>query len=129
MITESTIYWITRLDSIGCFICAVGTLCAITGAVGVIIGLVGYLVCNQEYEQTTKAASLAAVKVLAWPLIGGLTLLFIGVFVPNTKEALMIYGIPALVNSKAGQEAAVIPEKVVKIMNQYLDGKIKETAK
>ena len=107
MVTESTIYWITRLDALKTLTLITGTLC-----IGVIlIGFLAYcLNCKGGNEK----------KVLYWcPIFILPLILFIGsVFIPTTKEMCAIKAIPVVVNNKQVQE---MPNKVLELANEWID--------
>lgn len=97
-ITESTVYWITRLDGIHNFLIS---LCIITGILAVlslITFFATFMVSEGEedfhpamkFELRTCFISIALLAVF----------FLVSVFVPTTKEMAMIKVLPAISNSK-----------------------------
>ncbi|HIJ71136.1 MAG TPA: hypothetical protein HPP87_07210 [Planctomycetes bacterium] len=113
IITESEMYWLTRLD-------ALNNIFGAVAIIGVIVGLMTlYLVMflggDQEwYERNTKRA----LELLCL----GLLLILIGCtgqcFVPTAKEMAAIKLIPAVSKNENVQE---LPNKVVDLANEWLD--------
>lgn len=102
-ITESMVYWITRLDGIKGLLCGGMVLSAIV-AVIVIMGLL-----FEDIEH---------VKTLVWPVLVFIILGVTTVFVPTTKQMCAIKVIPIIANNDGVQE---LPDKVVDLANEWLD--------
>lgn len=115
MITESTIYWVTRLDSIHTMF-SIMFLVSFLTAFGVFL----YMLYLRIAEERRGACGLAA------PLTGLLIAVLVSVlglvFVPHTKEYAAMKIIPAIVNSK---EISEVPGDLKELYRLAIDG-IKE---
>ena len=95
MITESTIYWITRLDHIL-------TACSISIAVGILPLIISSIILVVEGDDKALLYRAKIAFLLSLPLI---LLSVLGcIFVPTTKEMAMIKVLPMLVSSKFMEE-------------------------
>jgi len=95
MIDASTIYWITRLDTINIFL----------GVLACLVGL-GTIVC---IEIALNAPESVAHRFNKWAviLLFSSAILWLGVvFTPTTKEAAAMYALPAIVNDQVVREEA-----------------------
>lgn len=97
MITESTIYWITRLDCIVTFCTLLSIISAVVAAILGIgnLAAMGNACTAKDDEDCKKIWKV-------WRIIFcfGLVTALIAVFTPTTKEMAMIKIIPAIANSK-----------------------------
>jgi len=100
MITENTIYWITRLDQI---IVALKILGATTG----IIGMTGLAIAADKEIAELDTTDKDCRKLVFWSKFLtaiGTCLLISSIFIPTTKEMIAIKGIPAIVNNEQVQQ-------------------------
>lgn len=100
MITESTLYWITRLDSIRTFIIVLIALSAVAGVVAFFASMV--FTFDDEVHATTKVTQQAwttTITLFATSIMLGIVL----VLTPTTKEMAMIKVIPAIANGEAAE--------------------------
>ena len=104
-ITESTIYWITRLDGINV---ALGVLLAVTTVMGSLVCLIGSL--EEEWAFIRRFAP----KAVAITLVLTLAL----VFIPTTKEICAIKVIPVIVNDDSVQK---IPGDIAELAHEWLE--------
>jgi hypothetical protein len=104
VVTESTIYWITRLDGIRMF------LSIMTGASFLAV----FMACMWLILEEDKRAT----KFIIVSVITGLLLTLSSVFIPNTKEMCAIKVIPIIVNNEEVQE---LPNKVVELANDWIN--------
>ena len=109
MITESEMYWLTRLDYIQGFLFIFGLFFSF------VITLILVVVAKdchdaKPYYKNAKKLSLAGVFFILL-IIGGL-------FIPTTKEYAAIKLIPMVVNDEDVQQ---LPDKVVDLANDWLD--------
>lgn len=101
MITSSELYWLLKLDA---FRSALGELTLatmlITAAITTVIGFS----CIDNARETIVAAGKRAMKVTTLGLV--LAVIFYGAktFLPTTKEAAVIYGAPAILDSQLVKE-------------------------
>lgn len=116
MITESTIYWITRLDSMKLW-AGIGTeILLLIGIVGTLI--VCYII-NDNYNRDERGKNThKAIKVGIIITILGTLLSLILVFIPSTKEMCAIKGIPLIVNDPNVQK---LPSNVVDLANEWIE--------
>lgn len=111
MITESQIYWITRLDGMKSAVLAMGISLAFVFAVCLTISCVVRF--DEEEKKATKFIVLSLVMLVLSILIA-----FLRVFIPTTKEMCIIKVVPIIVADEGAQE---IPDKVVELANDWLD--------
>lgn len=106
------IYWITRLDGIQAFF----AICTILVIVVIVILFINILVLNEEYE---KAKSQKWLKKLFCSLPFFILPL---IFIPSTKDALLIYGLGGSLDYIKGNDTAKkLPEKAIIALDKYLD--------
>lgn len=96
MITETMMYWITRLDGIGVLASAALFVCIFATVIyGCVIGGCATSDGNIEEIWRTKLATSARRWIL-W--VAGLSVATL-VFLPSSKEMAMIYAVPAITRS------------------------------
>lgn len=107
------IYWITRLDAledlfqIVCFL----SLCAF------IVSLAFYLATLDDEDYNKKCASF--LKKSTIPLLISILLLF---FVPNSKQAVMIWGVGGTIDYiKSNDTAKQLPDKCIQALDKFVD--------
>ena len=114
MITESTLYWITRLDNINHLLFALSILTC----VATIVFLVA--LCHPEASQTDQSIGKRGLSIT-------LPLLFIFVlglvFLPTPREMCAIKVIPAIANNEKVQG---IGDKALTLADEWLDGLTKK---
>ena len=97
-ITESTIYWITRMDGIHDFLIG---LCIITGILAVLILIIlfsTFMVCEGK-EEFHKAMELE-LRAFFISIVLFVVFFLASVFIPTTKEMALIKVLPAISNSR-----------------------------
>ena len=108
------LYWITRLDNVyGAFI----GITVVSSCVVFVVFVIRVIL--DEMEIDTKNRLRKFLKIFT-------PLLFVGimglVFVPNTKEGLIIYGIGGTIDYiKSNDKAKKLPDKVIDALDKYLD--------
>ena len=119
MSTEVLLYWITRLDSIHKVVTVGIVLAAIMCASGVFFWITSY----SDDDGMCEVAS-RVVKKSAIPLF-----LFIAakVFIPTTRDALIIAGVGGTIEYlKSNETATQLPDKAIKaldkLVDEYLEG-------
>ena len=115
MITESTIYWITRMDYLQGFALTVSITICVCCFVGVMASSIIKYVSN--YEDDVKKAKRAFRWFLPSVLVSSV-LVFGAMLIPSTKEICAIKAIPVIVNNKQVQE---LPNKVVELANEWIE--------
>ena len=113
MITPSTIYWLTRLDTVntlGIILTVFGGTFSIAAWIAISILALGY----QEDMKKEKAFMLKAARcITAIATIG----IFIACFIPTTKEAAAIIVVPRIANSESVQQ---LGEGIVTLAQDWL---------
>ena len=121
MITESEIYWITRMDYIQTALFVLGGI--ITGLAGISF-VVSAICCARNVihgDDDAKRMMVVSKKTLLTSIVCGLvfgSILLSACFVPSTKEMCAIKIIPKIVNNEEVQE---LPNKVVELANEWLE--------
>jgi hypothetical protein len=107
VITESQMYWITRLDDICTFLILVlGALC-VAAAISFVVGMNArsdaYSTTSEQYQSGSRCVRLSAWMAVAAGIVGAAL-----VFVPTTREYAVIKIVPAIANNETlnadGQE-------------------------
>ena len=114
MITESTIYWITRMDYLKGFMEVVGGIGLFCGVF--LVGL--FLILRHDAYDDAKSYWAKWAKVAIIGSVLGLCLALGSCFTPNTKEMCAIKAIPIIVNNEQVQE---LPNKVVELANEWIE--------
>lgn len=115
------IYWITRLDAIS----AVATISLIIGLAGTIVAVMCTIAGLQEdVEESPRRIGRFLANIFPAVLAVGI---IIRIFVPTTKEALVIYAVGGgLDYLRADSTAQQLPKKVIDACDAYLDELLKE---
>ena len=111
----SELYWITRCDPIGT--AALVFLIISTIFLGVLI--LGYVACSEDANKNginmIKKLFKIVIPVFAISLL-------IEIFIPTTKEALVIYGVGGTVDYlKANPTAKKLPDKCINALDKWVD--------
>lgn len=124
------IYWITRLDSIHT-VCSAFVFISIFAVIAFIIGIAVKEI-NKEYKEEKGfdldwAIGKGVAKVTKPFVILGIIALLANMFVPTTKEALLIYGVGGAIDYVQSNETIKkLPDKAVEALDKYLDELNKE---
>ena len=130
--TESTLYWITRLDQIYSFCNGLGILLAILAVLGVITLTIFKIIkeVNREFnrgddlDRDFKTAS-SAISALKLPtiscIIGAVFMLFVTVFIPTTKEMTAIMVIPQFATQENCQKLQEMSKDLLDITAKWLE--------
>lgn len=130
--TESTMYWITRLDQIYSFCNGLGTLLAILAVLGVITLTIFKIIkeVNREFnrgndlDRDFKTAS-SAISALKFPtigcIIGAIFMSFVTVFIPTTKEMTAIKVIPQIATQENCQKLQEMSKDLLDITAKWLE--------
>jgi hypothetical protein len=117
MITGNDIYWLTRLDDLKSIIVVIG---AFSGVAGFIFAFIMHDIATSN-------------KRLWIPIVIGILgclLLASNIFIPSTKDMIMIKGLPAIINSDVVQKDLPEDTKAVyRLGVEYLKTKLTETKK
>ena len=121
------IYWITRLDAICNFLTAITVVSFLISAFTII-----FVVCNRTEANNYKEGSenwnyymqrfkmfLSYFKRLIFVAI---VATFMNLFIPTTKQALLIYGIGGTIDYiKSNDTAKQLPDKYIKALDKWVD--------
>lgn len=114
------IYWITRLDII---ICLAGVVTFICVFVAIGLGIAWFTDGEDELLMSNETRKRIA-KAMLIPLVIS-TLIW--TFVPNSKTALMIFGLGSTVDYiKENDTLQGIPDKCVKALDVWVDSLVEE---
>lgn len=117
------IYWITRLDAINTMFSTFLVLSIVSLGIFTFIALVNIDEWDSNYTKFTKKFLKTFCPVLFISLLGT-------VFIPTTKEALLIYGVGGTIDYiKSNETAKGIPDKAVKALDKFLEEYNKDTNK
>ena len=112
----SEIYWITRLDYIE------GIAIAIIVIAGLFTFGALFAICDREEDTFKKCCHIFKYSVPSL-LLG----IFLLCFVPNTKEAMLIYGVGGTIDYiKSNDKAKQLPDKCIDALTRYVDSIEKE---
>ena len=101
------LYWITRLDGVIAFFLVLAILFLVTG-IGMAI----------DAWEDRKKAPKCVTKLLTGAVVCFLAL----VFIPSTKNALVIYGVGGTIDYiKQNETLQGLPDKTVKCLERFLD--------
>jgi len=106
--TESTLYWITRLDGINGFLVGFGSTLAVVSAIYLLVAFL-----NASFDETELNAKVAIVGLLI-----ALPSFILAVFVPTTKEMAMIKILPHIAQSKSMES---ISKEMPNLTNMAID--------
>lgn len=124
VITETEMYWLTRLDYLHTIALAVGISITTLSGIWLIVSSICHTINISESANGRKASieqlpvSRKSVRwsipcfLLSWGLIIG------ACFIPTTKEMCAIKAIPMIVNNKQVQE---LPSNALELANEWLD--------
>lgn len=108
----SELYWLTRLEYIQNFLIIVMSI----SGIALFISFMLWIMAN--YAEETKLA-------LKWVISSFVTLIIsslIFVFVPTTKEALLIWGVGSTIDYLQENETAKqLPDKCINALNDWVD--------
>ena len=114
----SEIYWISRLD----YICNLFIVLSIIFGTIVVVG--GFTLVVSDRSDNDYPAILKIVKRSI--LILGFSLLGI-IFLPNTKQAYMIWGLGGTIDYiKSNETVQKLPDKTIQCLDKFLDKYLNE---
>lgn len=115
----SELYWLNVLGNLH----SCGEL-VVFASVLVLLGLgIWAITFGSEYDEPFKKIK-RKVKCSIYALVFGTT---ICVFIPSTKNLLIIYGVGGTIDYiKENKDANKIPDKCIKALDKYLDDALKE---
>lgn len=117
------IYWITRLESIHNTFEVLLILSIVSLGIFTFIALVNLDEWDSNYTKSSRKFLKACCPVLFISILGT-------VFIPTTKEALLIYGVGGTIDYvKSNETAKGIPDKAVKALDKFLEEYSKDNKK
>ena len=105
------IYWITRLDSFITFLTVLCVLSSIILSISIITRLLDDIECTKIFKKYLKIF----IPILIFSVLGL-------IFVPTTKETLLIYGVGGTIDyMKSDSIASKLPQKAIIALDKYLE--------
>lgn len=109
------LYWITRFDSI----CTCATVAYTVGIIAVVISLFILAISLEEEDADVRKTGAKFFKISFTIFICGLIL---KVFVPTSKEALLIWGVGGTIDYlQENPTAQKLPDKCIKALDKWVD--------
>lgn len=110
------IYWITRLDGIhsalAVFLCIPGII--------TVVPIIRYIIDKCSGEDGDEYVSFG--KMLKYAAPSSLILTLLLIFIPTTKEALMIYGVGGTLDYvQSNEKIQQLPDKVVDAIDLFIE--------
>lgn len=110
-----TLYWITRLDGIHTF----GLLIVLISVLVIAFSCFVYIASKVDCDDESTAI---AVKILKLSTLTLSMSSLIAIFVPTTKEALLIYGVGNTVDYiKSKEKAQQLPDKCIDALDAWVE--------
>lgn len=121
-ITEWTIYWITRLDTINTALRGCAIAFGIFGTLGIILSIILGLAaktCTTEDDRKFNAAVNCTIRPMA-RILFLLFILFLSLYnlTPSTKEMCAIKVIPIVARDEQVQQ---LPQKMVNLADEWIE--------
>lgn len=123
------IYWITRLSSIN----TTALIFMVIGIIATVIAIIVVLAntaCVKGYEANGDASGVKEYTgyvnigkhILKWSIPIASIALAVKIFVPTTKDALLIYGVGGTIDYiKANPTAKKLPDKCINALDKWVD--------
>lgn len=126
MITAWDIYWITRLDGINYFLAFFTVFSSISAFIALILRI--FAAANKYFSEDGEDDMDYKENIKLWNklkiyLFISSILIFCSIFIPSTKEAIVIYTIPKITNN---QDVQQIPANFAKLINEKLQEWMKD---
>lgn len=120
------IYWITRLDGINTFLIVLVAL----GVIALVFFVIGFgtKICNKKYndedgDDDDYVIGCIMAKISKPFVIVGAVATLLHIFVPTTKEALLIYGVGGAIDCVQSNETIKkLPDRAVEALDKYWKG-------
>ena len=110
------IYWITRLDGIHSAL--VVFLCI--SVIITVVSIIGYIIEKCSGEDGDEYANFG--KILKYAVPSSLILTLLLIFIPTTKEILMIYGVGGTLDYvQSNEKIQQLPDKVVDAIDLFIE--------
>lgn len=110
----SELYWITRLDGLN----IVATILLIAGLIATTVLSILYLTCESDGDKSSSNLCKKILKFSTPALVVGVLM---ALFIPTTKEALLIWGVGGTIDYLESNETArKIPDKCIKALDKFI---------
>ena len=128
------LYWITRFDTV----CTISVVLMIIGIIWCTLLLLFYYIANGQliydksrgYESRVEEYAgyvKTCLKSLRYSIPITIFSIILSIFVPTTKEALVIYGVGGTIDYvKSNPTAKQLPDKCIKALDKWVDGLAEE---
>lgn len=117
----SELYWIGRVGAMDSALCWIIIILAIVGLVGLFFSFLA-LMEEEENDFIIKLRRYTKASLIAF-----VSLLFIKVFIPSTKEMYIVYGVGGTIDYiKQDSIANQLPHKVIEACDKFLEQELKE---
>lgn len=120
--TSLQVWALLNIGRLGAFVSGCGIILSITGIVSFLIRCLDW--DNDCWRKDTGKRSKLSIVLLAI----GCFLMFAGSTIPDTKEALLIWGIPKIATPQSVDALCDMPSKLIILLDQYVDGAISSRA-
>lgn len=112
------IYWLLILDNIEKVFTATSVL-TVLGIGVILVGLFGSGYSTKEEEEALEKGGIKWMKRL---LVIFVLSVLCNIFIPNTKQAMMIWGIGGTIDYvKSNNTAKQLPDKCIKALDKFVD--------
>lgn len=109
------IYWITRLDDISFFLGSISVICAILSGIAA-------FVTSIALSEDDSSAVKGGIKFMKLSIPAFLLSMAINVFVPTTKDAMLIFGVGGTIDYiKSNETINKLPEKCVNALDAWVE--------
>lgn len=135
--TESLMYWITRLDVIKSFFDGIQILAIVTVVFSSVSAITSYIIIQVQksssyFDETDKdyvvGKIINRVTFKVFILASTISILsaFVGIFIPTTKEMIVIKVIPAVASSEQASKIKDISSDALNIASLWLKDQVKK---
>lgn len=109
------IYWLTRLDAVCIVSLTVSLACTIYGTAAIVVS-------DDSFRDT--------ITRLKWVFVADALAILSLLFVPDTKDALLIYGLGSVKEYvESNDKVKELPDKAIEVLDKYLDNINKDVNK
>lgn len=110
------IYWITRMDNIHSAL----VIFLYVSVIFTIVSIIGYFITKGLDEDEDEWVNFG--KILKYAVPSSLILTLLLVFIPTTKEVLMIYGVGGTLDYvQSNEKIQQLPDKVVDAIDLFIE--------
>ena len=117
----SELYWITVLGRISCItgiLSAVSFIALVVLIVACIVVYFDNCTNTEDFKKLVKVTKIVGIFTISVTILT--------IFVPSTKQALLIYGVGGTVDYiKQNPTAKQLPDKCIKVLDKWADSQLK----